>query len=207
VVDAGPDFRQQMLRERVSRIDAIVFTHEHKDHIAGLDDIRAFNYLQKQALPVYATSRVISALKREFAYVFDEIQYPGLPQIQLIEIDPHKAFMVGDLELLPIPVMHLNLPVLGFKIGNFCYITDANFIPQSTLPLIKNCDVLILNALRHQAHPSHFTLSEAIGVAQSINAKKVFFTHISHQLGLHSEQNALLPDNMQLAFDGLSINL
>lgn len=204
VIDTGPDFRQQMLREQVQKLDAVVFTHEHKDHIAGLDDIRAFNFIQQKHIDVYATNRVQTAIKREFAYIFAEEKYPGIPLINLHQIDLNP-FKIKDVELLPIEVLHYKMPVLGFRIADFTYITDANSISNIEKEKIKGSKVLVLNALRREAHISHFTFEEAIALAQELKVECAYFTHISHQLGLHEEVSAELPPNIFLAYDGLTI--
>lgn len=206
LVDAGPDFRQQMLRHRVNRLNALLLTHEHKDHVAGLDDIRAFNFLTRQAMPVYGEQRVLDHLKVEFAYAFAEKKYPGVPQLNLNEIGGYQPFEIGDLAITPIPVMHARLPVLGFRFGPFTYITDANFISDASLKLIEGSEVLILNALQKEPHISHFTLEEAIGLVEKLNIPKVYFTHISHKMGRHAEVNKELPKGIELAWDGLEIN-
>jgi len=206
VIDTGPDFRQQMLRERTGKLDAVVFTHEHKDHIAGLDEVRAFNYIQKKSMPVYATDRVQKALKREFAYVFSDEKYPGIPEIDLYDFE-NDPFYVGDLCLEPINVMHFRLPVKGFKVKDFAYITDANFIPDAEKEKLKGLNVLVLNALRRESHVSHFTFEEAIALVKELKPRKAYFTHISHQLGLHDQLNAELPANIEVASDGLQLIL
>ncbi|MFN7014999.1 MAG: MBL fold metallo-hydrolase [Bacteroidia bacterium] len=207
VIDTGPDFRQQMLRENIKHLDAVVFTHEHKDHTAGLDDVRAFNFVQKKAMKVYATKQVQEALKREFAYAFADTKYPGVPEIALEEINAENPFTINDVTLIPILVYHYKLPVLGFRIGDFTYITDANFIPEKEKEKIKGSKIIVINALRRQSHISHFTLDEAISLMEELKPKKAYFTHISHQLGKHEDVSKELPDYIQLAYDGLKLNL
>jgi phosphoribosyl 1,2-cyclic phosphate phosphodiesterase len=204
VIDSGPDFRQQMLRSNTKQLNALIFTHEHKDHIAGMDDIRAFNYVNKSAIDVYATDRVEDALKREYAYIFSDEKYPGIPEINLINIE-NKPFIVQDVEVIPIQVYHYKLPVLGFRFGDFTYITDANFINDDEKEKIKGSKVLIVNALRREQHISHFTLEEAIALGQELQVPQIYFTHISHQLGLHNEVEKELPPGFHLAYDGLEI--
>lgn len=204
VIDSGPDFRQQLLREKIKRLDAVVFTHEHKDHIAGLDEVKAFNFLNKMRMPVYVTQRVKEALKREFAYIFAEEKYPGIPEIDVYEFE-NEVFSIGDIVMEPITVMHSKLPVKGFRIKNFAYITDANFIAEREKQKLKNLDVLVLNALRREPHISHFTLEEAIELVKELKPRKAYFTHISHQLGLHDEVSKELPSNIELAVDGLQL--
>ncbi len=204
VIDTGPDFRQQLLRSKIQTLDAVLFTHEHKDHIAGLDEVRAFNYLQKMRMPVYATNRVQAAIKREFAYVFSDEKYPGIPEIDLYEFDK-MAFTIGDLNIEPIDVMHHQLPVKAFKIGGFAYVTDANFISDSEKEKLKNATVLVVNALRREEHISHFTLQQALDLIAELKPTKAYLTHISHQLGTHDEVSKELPANVELAFDGLQI--
>lgn len=203
VIDTGPDFRQQMLRTGIDKLDAVIFTHEHKDHTAGLDDIRAFNFIQKKAVPVYANKNVQHSLRREFAYIFEEKKYPGIPEITLTEIEENQAFQINDLSIMPFRVMHMYLPVIAFKFNDICYITDANFISEETIAKIRNVKILVLNALRYEKHPSHFTLDEAVEIVKKINPEKAYFTHISHQLGLHEEISSRLPENIFLAYDGL----
>ncbi|MBS1528707.1 MAG: MBL fold metallo-hydrolase [Bacteroidetes bacterium] len=202
VIDSGPDFRYQMLRAKVKHLDAIVFTHEHKDHIAGMDDIRAFNYRQESAIDVYATTRVQEALKREFSYVFAEMKYPGIPEVNLNTIDL-KPFIIGNIHFRPIEVMHYKLPVLGFRIGDFTYITDAKTISEHEKQKIKGTKTLVINALQIEKHISHFTFVEAIAFAKEIGAERTYFTHISHRLGRHGPVANLLPKKIQLAYDGL----
>lgn len=206
VIDTGPDFRQQMLRHKVSKLDAVVFTHEHKDHIAGLDEVRAFNFINQIVMPVYATERVQQALKMEFAYIFADLDYPGIPKISLHTIDD-SVFNVGDLKLIPINVLHYKLPVKAFRVGNFTYITDANFISEEEKEKIKGSEVVVINALRRNEHISHFTFNQAVDLANELKAKKTYFTHISHQLGKHDEVNLELSDHIELAYDGLEIEV
>lgn len=204
VIDSGPDFRQQLLREKTNSLDAVVFTHEHKDHIAGLDEVRAFNYITKKRIPVYATDRVQTALKREFAYIFAEEKYPGIPEIDLNTIGD-SPFYINEILLEPLNVLHYKLPVKGFKVNKFAYITDANFISESEMEKLKDLDVLVLNTLRRESHISHFTLQEGIDLVKKLNPVKAYFTHISHQLGLHETVSDELPENIELAFDGLQL--
>lgn len=206
VVDTTPDFRYQMLRENVNNVDAVLFTHPHKDHVAGLDDIKAFNYFNKKAIDVFANELTTKALKNEFYYVFAEHKYPGVPDINLhlIEEDP---FLVGDIMVTPIKVWHLHMPVLGFRFGSFTYITDANRIEDAELQKIKGSDALVLNALRQQAHISHFTLQQAVELSDELQIPQAYFTHISHQLGLHETVSQILPAGKQLAYDGLQLTL
>ncbi|MBC7848553.1 MAG: MBL fold metallo-hydrolase [Chitinophagaceae bacterium] len=206
VVDAGPDFRYQMLRANVKTLDAIVFTHPHKDHVAGLDDVRAYNFFSGEPMQIYANEMTQAVLLREFPYAFADKRYPGVPEISLNSItsDP---FVVGDIFIQPIEVWHLKMPVLGFQFGSFTYITDANRIEDAEFEKIRNKDVLVLNALRKEKHISHFTLSESIELAQASGNKMSYFTHISHQLGRHSDITAELPKGVELAYDGLVVHV
>lgn len=206
VIDSGPDFRYQMLRANVQRLDAIVFTHEHKDHIAGLDDIRAFNYKQKGPVDVYADVRVQVALKREFYYIFEEFKYPGIPQLNMHTID-NIPFNISEIIFNPIEVMHYKLPVLGFRVKDFTYITDAKSVSAGEKQKIKGSKILVINALQRQNHISHFTLDEAIAFAKEIGAETTYFTHISHRLGRHNQLDKELPPNIKLAHDGLKLVL
>lgn len=200
VVDTTTDFRYQMLRAGVKKLDAVLFTHSHKDHIAGLDDIRAFNYFQEMPMDVYANELTQHALRKEFSYIFAEHKYPGIPDITLKNIG-EDLFLIGDIPVIPIKVWHLNMPVLGFRFGDFTYITDANRIDEAEKEKIKGSSTLVLNALRRSKHISHFNLTEAVDLVKELKIPGAYFTHISHQLGLHAEINKELPGGMQLAYD------
>ncbi|RPE14084.1 MBL fold metallo-hydrolase [Chitinophaga lutea] len=206
VVDTTPDFRYQMLRAGVKTLEAVVVTHSHKDHIAGMDDIRAFNYFQQRPIDIYASDYSQNVIMREFSYAFADFKYPGIPELNLRTIldDP---FNINGLKFTPIHVLHHKMPVLGFRFGDFTYITDANYIAPEEKEKIKGSKVLVLNALRREKHISHFTLDEAIEVGKELDVPQVYFTHISHQLGLHAEVDPSLPAGTALAYDGLEIEL
>jgi phosphoribosyl 1,2-cyclic phosphate phosphodiesterase len=206
VVDTTPDFRYQMLRINNRRLDAVVYTHPHKDHLAGLDDIRAYNYFTKKPMDIYANTLTEEALRRDYYYAFSDTRYPGVPELNLITIDEHP-FFVGDIPVLPIEVWHYKMPVFGFRFGDFTYITDANRIEASEKEKIRGSKILVLNALRKENHLSHFTLDEAVALAQELAVPQVYFTHISHQLGLHEQINKELPSHIQLAYDGLQVHV
>ncbi|MDB5004138.1 MAG: fold metallo-hydrolase [Mucilaginibacter sp.] len=205
-IDSGPDFRYQMLRANVQHLDAIVYTHEHKDHVAGMDDVRAFNFKQQEPMNIYADPRVQAALMREFPYVFAEFKYPGIPQIDFhnIELDP---FDIGSIHFIPIEVLHYKLPVLGFRINDFTYITDAKTVSDAEKEKIKGSKILVINALQKQSHISHFTQDEAVAFAQEVGAETTYFTHISHRLGKHQDIMAELPPGIELAYDGLQLDI
>jgi phosphoribosyl 1,2-cyclic phosphate phosphodiesterase len=206
VIDSGPDFRYQMLRAKVRHLDAIVFTHEHKDHVAGMDDVRAFNFKQQREIDVYAHPRVQEALKREFSYIFSTHKYPGIPRVILNSIG-EQPFYVEGIEFIPIQVMHFKLPVLGFRIGDFTYITDAKTISPEEKLKIKGSKILVINALQRESHISHLTLDEALELAADIGAENTYLTHISHRLGRHSDIQPELPANVNLAYDGLVLEV
>lgn len=207
VIDAGPDFRYQMLRRHVMSIDAILLTHEHKDHIAGLDDIRAFNYFNDKAIPVYATERTAKAVRKDFDYAFAAPRYPGAPEIDLHIVKPGGVFRVGGMEIIPVTGMHYQLPVTGYRIGDLAYLTDFNAISDAEIAKIKGVDVLVINALRYEKHISHFTVGEAIEVSRRVGAKQTYLTHMSHQIGLHSDAERTLPEGVVLAWDGLELTI
>ena len=206
VIDTTPDFRYQMLRVPVKKLDAVLFTHPHKDHIAGLDDVKAFSFFSGKPMEVYANSLTEEALKREFYYVFSDKKYPGIPEINLNIIDL-VPFNIGDIPVIPILVWHLKMPVLGFRFGKFTYITDANRIEDTEKEKIKGSDIMVINALRHKQHLSHYTLDEATALVQELKIPLAYFTHISHQLGKHAVINQELPEGISLAWDGMEISL
>jgi len=206
VIDTGPDFRQQMLREQIATLDAVLFTHEHKDHTAGLDDIRAYNFRQHRDMPVYGRRTVLDVLQRDFAYAFAEYKYPGIPQMQLHEIDD-QPFTVHGIQITPIEVLHYKLPVLGFRIGDFSYITDANYIPADQLDKIRGSRIIVFDALQQEPHLSHFTLSQAVEILTDLQPEQAYLTHISHRMGLHIEINKTLPPFIRLGYDGQRIEL
>jgi phosphoribosyl 1,2-cyclic phosphate phosphodiesterase len=205
VVDTTPDFRYQMLRPQITKLDAVLFTHPHKDHIAGLDDIRAFNFFSGKPMPVFANEMTQEVIIREFPYAFTDFRYPGIPELQLntIATDP---FMIGDIRVEPIQVWHLKMPVLGFRFGQFTYITDANRIEEPEKDKIRGSDILILNALRRESHISHYNLEESIALAGELRIPQTYFTHISHQMGKHADVMAELPTGVALAYDGLELH-
>ena len=206
IIDTTPDFRYQMLRTNTRHIDAVVFTHPHRDHYAGLDDIRPFNFFSNKPMAIYANALTQTAIKRDFYYAFEKDKDEGLPEMILHTIDK-DSFTIGDISFTPIHVMHRDMPVLGFRIGDFTYITDANFIPETEKEKIKGSKVFILNALRKETHPTHYNLDQALALVSSLNIPKVYFTHFSHQIGLHDEVEASLPKGVHLAYDGLQFSI
>lgn len=206
IIDSGPDFRQQVLRERIKHLDALLFTHEHKDHTAGMDDVRSFNYFQQKHMPVYGRKTVLEQLKKEFAYAFTEEKYPGIPLIDLHEIE-NRPFTIEGVTFTPIEVLHYKLPVFGFRIKDFTYITDANQITEKELEKVKGSRIIVLNALQKTDHISHFTLQQAVDLLKGLKPEKAYITHISHRMGLHEKVEKELPRFIHLAYDGLKLHL
>ena len=204
VIDCGPDFRTQLLRAGVDNLESVLITHEHRDHIAGLDDIRSINYILRKSVDVYLSSASLEAVKVEFPYIFQPGDYKGAPKINFIKITNSPFELIG-LMFIPLEVDHRNMKVFGFRIGDFSYITDANHIPEETMKLLKGTKILVINALRIKKHPTHFNLEEAVEIAKKIGAKKTYFTHLGHLIGKHDEVNKNLPKGMALAYDGLRI--
>lgn len=206
VIDAGPDFRQQMLREKIKYVDAILITHEHKDHVAGLDDIRPFNFKRKKAMDIFIEERVEASLRREFAYVFEKDAYPGVPQMNLVKV-LDKKFLVSEIEVIPIRVMHMDLPILGYRIGDLTYITDASFIDKIEIEKIMGSKVLVINALMKEKHYSHFNLQKALDLIKHVNPERGYLTHISHVMGKYADIESEIPENVYFAYDGLRVTI
>ena len=207
IVDTGPDFRYQCIRAGIKDVDAILFTHEHRDHTAGLDDIRPFYFKLKRPMDVYAHPRVQQAIKEQYNYMFSGIKYPGIPEVEFHDLDKNRPFQIGDITINPIEVLHYKLPVLGFRIKDFTYITDVNHITPEELEKVKGTKVLVLGALRKTKHLSHYSLPQALGVAKQIGAEQTYFIHMSYEMGFHEEVNKELPDGMELAYDGLVVEI
>lgn len=207
IIDSGPDFRQQMLRENVQDVEALLFTHEHKDHVAGMDDVRAFNFKHKKDMDVYCDINVQRALLREYPYVFSDFKYPGVPEVIVHQIDKDQSFYIGKELVVPIEVMHYKLSVLAYRFRDFTYITDAKTVSETELKKIKGTKVLVVNALRKEEHISHFNLEQALAFIEKVKPEKAYLTHISHLMGFHSEVAKELPDNVFIAYDGLQIEV
>jgi phosphoribosyl 1,2-cyclic phosphate phosphodiesterase len=206
VIDTGPDFRTQMLDNKIERLDAALITHPHKDHLAGLDDVKPFSWLNEKAFPIYGNKYSMNTVKNEFSYAFEKFRYPGTPAFDIHEVEK-EPFTINSTEVIPIPLLHYKLPILGYRIKNMAYITDASAIPENSFPLLKNPDILIINALRKKSHIAHFSLDEALQMIETIAPEKAYLTHISHDLGLYEEVSKTLTKNVYLAYDGLKINI
>jgi len=206
VIDTGPDFREQMLRERINHLDAVIYTHEHKDHTAGLDDVRSYNFKQDMDMPVYGRKSVLEQIQREFAYIFAANKYPGIPKVELNEIE-NKPFKIDEIEITPINVLHYKLPVFGYRFGDFTYITDVNHIPEEEKHKIRGSKVLVLSALQKFSHLSHFNLEQAMEVVKELEIPQAYFIHMGHKMGLHRDIEEELPEGMNLAYDGLQIEI
>ena len=204
VVDAGPDFRQQILRSGITYLDAVILTHMHKDHTGGLDDVRAFNYFQKRGFPIYAEDIVIKSLKREYAYAFDEHKYPGAPEFIIHQID-ERPFKINGIEIIPVRAMHYKLPILGYRFGKLGYLTDANYLSEESIEKFRGVDIFVINTVRREKHISHFSLSEAIDVCRKVGAKQSYLTHMSHKFGRYREFEPSLPEGIHAAYDGLTL--
>ena len=207
LIDIGPDFRQQALTNGLSGVDAILMTHEHSDHTAGIDDIRPFNFLQRKEIPIFSLKRVQEDIHRRFAYIFSDCPYPGAPKLSSQVIEPFQKFNIGSIDIIPLDILHGELPILGFRMGNFAYITDASLIPDTSYHYLDGLEVLIINALQHHKHYSHFNLDEAIFQARKIKARQTILTHISHHLGTYQDVKASLPEDIAPGYDGLTFQV
>ena len=206
VIDTGPDFRQQMLREDVRSLDAVLFTHAHKDHVAGLDDVRSFNFISKKPMDVFCSSQVLESLKKEFSYIFSGVEYPGIPKVNINIIDD-SMFYINQTKIIPIKALHYKLPVLGFRIKDFVYLTDLSTISEKEKKKMYNADLIVLDSLRKEPHISHLCLEESLELLKELKPRKAYLIHISHLMGLNDAVNKELPENVQLSFDGLKIDL
>ncbi|MBQ0016525.1 MAG: MBL fold metallo-hydrolase [Bacteroidales bacterium] len=207
LIDIGPDFRTQMLRHDVSHLDAILITHSHRDHVGGLDDIRAFNYIQRSPMQLYGNQEALDMIRHDYHYIFEPHEYEGLPEAYLNYLTGNDMFEAAGHTIVPIKAMHKTLPVLGYRIGNLVYITDANHIEPTELDKVKGCDTLVLNALRKERHFSHFSLPEALQIISQVGPRQAFLTHISHDMGLSADVQPMLPDHVRLAWDGLEADV
>jgi len=206
VIDTGPDFRQQMLREDIRSLDAVLFTHAHKDHVAGLDDVRSFNFISKKPMDVFCSSQVLESLKKEFSYIFSGVEYPGIPKVNINIIDD-SMFYINQTKIIPIKALHYKLPVLGFRIKDFVYLTDLSTISEKEKKKMYNADLIVLDSLRKEPHISHLCLEESLELLKELKPRKAYLIHISHLMGLNDAVNKELPENVQLSFDGLKIDL
>lgn len=207
LIDAGPDLRQQLLRNNTTTLHALLLTHEHKDHTAGLDDVRPINFLMKESLNIYGMQRVLQAIRKDYDYAFKTYKYPGVPELILNPINSDMSFMIDNIEITPIKVLHMTLPILGYRIRNFAYITDASMIGENELEKLMDLDALVINALRIEEHYSHFNLEQALAIIKKVSPRKAFLTHIGHEMGLHAEVSKILPENVELGYDGMVIDL
>jgi phosphoribosyl 1,2-cyclic phosphate phosphodiesterase len=206
LIDAGPDLRQQLLNNKITQVDAILMTHEHKDHTGGLDDVRPLNFMTQKVMQIYGLQRVLNVIRKDYDYAFKKNKYPGSPEFQL-NIIKDEEFTIDDLLIEPISIRHLTLPILGYKINNMAYITDASFIAPSEISKLKDIDLLVINALRHKEHYSHFNLTQALQVINEINPKRAYLTHISHEMGQYIDIAPTLPDHIFMAYDGLEVEI
>lgn len=206
IIDSGPDFRQQVLRERINSLNALIFTHQHKDHTAGMDDVRSYNFIHQRHIPVYGTKSVLKQLQQEFEYIFSDEKYPGIPLIDLHEIE-NKPFTVEGIQFIPIEVFHYKLPVFGYRIKDFTYITDANKISETEKEKIRGSKIVVLNALQKTEHISHFNLKEAVEVLEDLKPEKAYLIHLGHKMGLHRDVEKELPSFVRIAYDGLKLEI
>ncbi len=207
LIDIGPDFREQMLREKVSHLDSILITHAHRDHVGGLDDIRSFNYVQHCKMEIFCNREARTAIERDYHYIFAYHEFPGLPEANLHEVSGDEPFEAAGVEVMPVKAMHKDLPILGYRIGKLGYITDANHIEPRELDKLRGVDVLVVNALRKTKHFSHFCLEEALEVIKEVKPNRAYITHVSHEMGLYAEVNGELPEGVQIACDGEKVTI